>query len=518
MVNFKEKTIQDYIGMAFLFASIIIIIRLLTLPMAHSLIHIDEYFTLEVVKLPLLDAWRVIIGDYHPPLYYILLKIVKKLLLTTYIPLDLISTLKLFSILPYFILIIFSATKIRKQYGWLTAGIFAFSVGIMSDFFISYLKIRMYSWGILFLFLGFIALYGVLIKSDKKSWLLLTIFAVLGAYTQYILAMSFIVLYILLLGYILLYKDKGFDRIGEFKKWIVSSIIGIVLYAPWLPFLFRQTGKVSEDYWIATPDINEIFHYFYICGTNSGDLLPEIIAIITLIVFLAIAIKLYLDSRKISNNEERIKEKKESIYLLIGMGVFLGTITVSLILTFTFRPILVVRYLVPSAALVWFSYSIIIGKLQDNKKIVTLLLALVLLLACCGVFYNEGEIAYANHTISEDQRLFNQMNNNNSVVIIMGNINLLQFEDYLENTTIYPVYSHKNKEWNPVLKKLDDDNKVKTVNITTEVLEKNQNKTIYEIIQYKRGTPDYGENYTVTKNGTIAGYSRNVFIIERADQ
>ena len=94
MVNFKEKTIQDYIGMAFLFASIIIIIRLLTLPMAHSLIHIDEYFTLEVVKLPLLDAWRVIIGDYHPPLYYILLKIVKKLLLTTNIPLDLISTLK----------------------------------------------------------------------------------------------------------------------------------------------------------------------------------------------------------------------------------------------------------------------------------------------------------------------------------------------------------------------------------------------------------------------------------------
>ena len=517
MVNFKDKTIYDYIGMAFLFASIIILIRLLTLPMAHSLIHIDEYFTLEVVKLNFIDAFRVIIGDYHPPFYYILLKIVKKLLLITKVPLDLISALKLFSILPYLILIIFSATKIREQYGWLTAGIFAFSVGIMSDFFISYLKIRMYSWGILFLFLGFVALYGVLTKSDRKSWMLLTIFAVLGAYTQYILAMSFIVLYLLLLGYILLFKENSFDRISELKKWIVSSIFGILLYAPWLPFLIRQTGKVSEDYWIATPDMNEIFHYFYICGTNSGDLLPEIIAIVALIVFLAIVIKLYLNSKDMSNDEERIKEKKESIYLLIGLGVFLGTITVSLILTFTFRPILVVRYLVPSAALVWFSYSIIIGKLQDNKKIVTLLLVLVLLLGSCGVFYNEGEIAYANHTISEDQRLFNQMNNNDSVVIIMGNINLLQFEDFLENTTIYPVYSHKNKEWVPVLKKLDDDNKVKTVNITTEVLEKNQGKTIYEIRQYKRGTPDYGENYIVTKNGTIAGYSRNVFIIEKAN-
>ena len=516
MVNFKDKTIYDYIGMAFLFASIIILIRLLTLPMAHSLIHIDEYFTLEVVKLNFIDACRVIIGDYHPPLYYMLLKVVKKLLLMTNIPLDLISALKLFSILPYFILIIFSGTKIRKQYGWLTAGVFAFSLGIMSDFFISYLKIRMYSWGIIFLLLGFIALYGVLTKSDKKSWMLLTIFAVLGAYTQYILAMSFIVLYLLLLGYILLFKENGFDRIGELKKWIVSSICGILLYAPWLPFLFRQTGKVSEEYWIATPDINEIFHYFYMSSTNSADLLPEIIAIVALIVFLAIAIKLYLDSKNISSDEERIKGKKESIYLLIGIGVFLGTIAVSLILTFTFRPILVVRYLVPSAAVVWFSYSIIIGKLQDNKKIVTLLLALVLLLGCCGVFYNEGEIAYANHTISEDQRLFNQMNTNDSVVIIMGNINLLQFEDHLKNTTIYPVYSHKNKEWLPVLKKLDDDNKVKTVNITTEVLEKNQDKTIYEIIQYKKGTPDYGENYTVTKNGTIAGYSRNVFIIERA--
>ena len=35
--------------MGLLFASIIILIRLLTLPMAHSLIHIDEYFTLEIV-------------------------------------------------------------------------------------------------------------------------------------------------------------------------------------------------------------------------------------------------------------------------------------------------------------------------------------------------------------------------------------------------------------------------------------------------------------------------------------
>lgn len=298
--------------MGLLFASIIILIRLLTLPMAHSLIHIDEYFTLEIVKLPLSDAWKIIIGDYHPPLYYILLKIVKKLSLMTSLNLDLISVLKLFSILPYFILILFSATKIRKQYGWLTAGIFAFSVGLMSDFFISYLKIRMYSWGILFLYLGFIALYGVMTKSDKKSWMLLTIFAVLGAYTQYILAMSFIVLYLLLLGYILLYKENGFDRISEFKKWIVSSIIGIVLYAPWLPFLFNQTGKVSDEYWIATPDINEIFHYFYISGTNSGDLLPEIIAIVALIVFLAIALKIYLDSKNIKSKKKELRKKKKA--------------------------------------------------------------------------------------------------------------------------------------------------------------------------------------------------------------
>jgi len=70
MVNFKEKTVYDYIGMGLLFASIIILIRLLTLPMAHSLIHIDEYFTLEIVKLPLSDAWKIIIGDY--PLHYII--------------------------------------------------------------------------------------------------------------------------------------------------------------------------------------------------------------------------------------------------------------------------------------------------------------------------------------------------------------------------------------------------------------------------------------------------------------
>jgi len=50
--------------------------------------------------------------------------------------------LKVLSIVPYAFLMV-AATKIREDCGWLTAGLFVFFLGIMTDFFCEFLTIRM---------------------------------------------------------------------------------------------------------------------------------------------------------------------------------------------------------------------------------------------------------------------------------------------------------------------------------------------------------------------------------------
>ena len=109
-------------------------------PISNVFIHVDEYWTYSLVNLPFMQGMIVAVHDVHPPLYYLILY------LFTPLGLDNLYLLKVLSIVPYALLMVASATRIREDYGWLTAGIFAFSIGIMTDFFCEFLTIRMYSW------------------------------------------------------------------------------------------------------------------------------------------------------------------------------------------------------------------------------------------------------------------------------------------------------------------------------------------------------------------------------------
>ena len=113
-------------------------------PLMNTIINIDEYWTYSLVNLPFMQGMIVAVQDAHPPLYYLILY------LFTPLGLDNLYLLKVLSIVPYALLMVASATRIREDYGWLTAGLFVFSIGIMTDFFCEFLTIRMYSWGLFF--------------------------------------------------------------------------------------------------------------------------------------------------------------------------------------------------------------------------------------------------------------------------------------------------------------------------------------------------------------------------------
>ena len=154
-MDFNSKN-KDMIGKVFFALSFIIFIYMLVTPINHLILHVDEYFTLTLINFNVSDIISITAADVHPPLYYLILKFAMNVFGFFGISSHNLFAVKLVSIIPYPIIMIISYLKIRKDYGWLTAGLFIFSLGVMSEFFVYFLIARMYSWAILFLLIAFI--------------------------------------------------------------------------------------------------------------------------------------------------------------------------------------------------------------------------------------------------------------------------------------------------------------------------------------------------------------------------
>lgn len=138
-------------------------------PLNHYIMHMDEYFTMSITTLPLGDIVNVASWYVHPPLYYILGKVA--VTIGAAIGMDSLHGLKILSIISYIIILAISATKIRKEYGLLSAGLFTFSLAVMSEIFAHFLLASMYSWAVLFLLIVFISFTENIKTNDKKAGL-----------------------------------------------------------------------------------------------------------------------------------------------------------------------------------------------------------------------------------------------------------------------------------------------------------------------------------------------------------
>lgn len=465
------ENIKKNIGKFLCILSIILCIYMIFSDLTHVIFEIDEYFTFALIKFPINDIITITSNDVHPPLYYLILKFIIKTLNLTNLPYNLIYILKITSIIPYILILIVSLTKIKNEYNWLTAGLFAFTLITLSEFYINYVSIRMYSWAMFFLVMSFIYLKDALITSDKKSWILFTLFTILGAYTHYFAALSSFLIYLGLLIHIISNKNKI-----NFKNWILSVIISIISYVPWIPSLITQLHSVHESYWIPQIDFNYFINCISSIAINNSDFTINsqinmpllIITILTLIILIILAI-----------NEYKTKKNSENYYILIGIFLFIITLLFGILLSITFKPIIRVRYLVPPIAVFWLSVSIMIGRL-DNKKLLTLTLSLILILSIfCFAETIDNSFELNKNAITE-QNILNDIKNDNNSLTITTSSGFFQFGTYLNDTKVYTnvngFYGIKNNKIN----KLFDYNLV-SKNKFKDIIHENSNKTIYLI-------------------------------------
>ena len=383
---------RDYLGKIFFAIAIVICLYMFMSPASWSILHVDEYWTYSLVNLPFINGMKVAIHDVHPPLYYLMLYLFAPLSLTQNL-----YFIKVFSVVPYILIMAVSATKIRREYGWLTAGLFAFALAVMTDFFVEFLTARMYSWGLFFVLMAFLYYKDVITYWDKKSWVLLTLFALLAAYTQYFFAITCGLIYMLLLVEI---YTKHRDKLRQFAKSVLALII---LYAPWLiVFVHQLQGKAYGFH--ESFGLDNLIHFLLGFAIKSEDFRPimimyKLIALVFLILIIALIYK------------KKDRFSATGVFLMYAT-IFIGVVS----LMFSFENTMRMRYLVPVFGIFWLSAAIVIGKIKDDKILVVALI-LVLLLACASLAVTNEDLTSRFNFNDEKADFLAGINNNSSVIV-----------------------------------------------------------------------------------------------------
>ena len=409
--------VKDNIGKILFIVSILFLGYVILSPLNHLFIHVDEYFTNGVMYFSIGDMIAVTANDVHPPLYYLILKAFTFLLSSLNIQYDLLYVIKFISIIPYMIILLVSFIKVRKDYGWFVAGLLPFALAVMSEYLMYFITGRMYSWGLLFLFISFIYFKDLLNDSNPKSWIIFTVFSILGAYTHYFVAIPSFMLYLILLV-------KNIKNTAELKKWFISVIVAVISYIPWALTLINQVGGVSEGYWIKPIDFNSILEFFSYYATNLDNIAVILFAIAALILMCILLYRKYDDWGD------------DNLYILSGVIAFAGTICIGVAVSLIMHPILIARYLMPAGALLWFSIAILIGKIE-NRKVFTVAMIIFLLLACAGLYNVVESTNDAYSSGLKEAKLINTIDGEDNIVIFNAGTGLMGVGQLLESSDIY---------------------------------------------------------------------------------
>lgn len=118
--------------------------------------------------IPFNEFLEIGIHDVHPLLYYIILRIFFGLaLFFNFENLVLIS--KFVSIIPIYLLLIISYTKIKNEFGLFTAAIFSLCILSMPQLMIYSVEVRMYTWSLFFNTASFIIIYELIKRPTIKK-------------------------------------------------------------------------------------------------------------------------------------------------------------------------------------------------------------------------------------------------------------------------------------------------------------------------------------------------------------
>lgn len=369
---------RDVAGIFLLGLSLIMLGKSLMLCFSNDIWY-DELFTVGLAEHSYGELVRLTAADVHPPLYYCIVKLFSELCKLIVPRAGTIIPAKIVSVMPYFILLFYAVTFIRKRFGLFTGGMFLFCVTAMPQLSAYTVEMRMYGWALLFVTAAFLhADEWVWIYVNRKKTRFLhgaafTLYGVAAAYTQYFACVAVVMVYLCVLC------DFWFRDRRRIREWFLCVAVSVVCYVPWLSALAGQLGAVSENYWILPLTWRSLGGCvkFLMKPAFLNDKVNTVLAVILFasyfILWCRLAFKVYHYRREKEKNSENINgnqgkddavktERAESqarfALATAGVMVLAGLVAFGFVASFLIRPIFVYRYMIPALGCFWLGFAL----------------------------------------------------------------------------------------------------------------------------------------------------------------
>ena len=272
----RDRIKKRYIGIVLFMIAVLCVIRSFMLCTGDDIWY-DELFTIEFCKRPIGEMISLAAKDVHPPLYYIITSLGIRIISTVSLgSIGLIAAAKIMSVIPYVLMLIMAATIIRKEFGWLTCGVFSFAVMTMPQLPSYTVEIRMYGWAMFFVTAVSLAAYRFFMTDRTKGTIIrdaiiTVICGIAACYTHYYACIAVAAVYLLMLIYMISsehmtskYYAKDVQHINTMNEHVSTSkcrilriglsflmpLVLAIAYVPWLNILAGQIGAVKSSYWI----------------------------------------------------------------------------------------------------------------------------------------------------------------------------------------------------------------------------------------------------------------------------
>lgn len=312
----------------------------------------DEIYTLNIVSCSYNDMLDAIARDVHPPLYYLILKVIVDFAKLVYREVNTVLLARIVSMMPFVLFMLINGTLVKESFGSKVALMFGFLITFMPKFMLFNITIRMYSLGCLSVTLTYLMFYRIVFEK-RDRYLVFSLCALAAMYTHYFAAVSVAVLLIHM--FVLLCWERR-----SVLRLCVSAFGMLVCYIPWFLIALQQMGRVFEDYWIPPLSMRTFLGAvsFVVCPPTNNDYYDGVICLAVVVLYLYSWIRLWS------------KNKRLLFFSVTGFNMVAITALFGIVISFIYRPIFIARYLMPSVGSFWLSYAVWLKEADDRDKLI----------------------------------------------------------------------------------------------------------------------------------------------------
>ncbi len=379
--EFKIRKIscKELIGCLFILVSLIMLGNSIRLCFSNDIWY-DELFTMGMVE----HSYGELIGftarDVHPPLYYCIAKLILDLCKLIFPLADSVVIIKMVSVMPYFLLLIYAVTFLKKRFGLFVSGLFLFCVLAMPQMSAYTVEMRMYGWALFFVTAAFFHAYEIMCAGESgiagkyyvKNYVAILLYGLAAAYTQYFACVAVVMVYLCLLVWIVLCYRRSHDGKSSYVKirdqsdfkalkgWLVCVALSIIGYLPWLFVLISQITTIRDNYWILPLTWRSIGGCvkFLMKPAFQNERLNVVMAVALFGIY-AVLIAVYGYS---------VWKKKIDFatffYAISGCLVLCGLVLFGFVASIIIRPIFVYRYMLPAVGCFWLCFALCLDNLS----------------------------------------------------------------------------------------------------------------------------------------------------------